>query len=107
METNDHLYALQSLHHDHRSPSPMSTAFPFALTPEVKALVAGAFDGGNILLVAAVAKDRKPLLSFPGTPPGFSDNQLSFLARNAEAAPLEALMGNPNLPLQVRSKSVP
>jgi hypothetical protein len=85
----------------------MSTASPFALTPEVKALVAGAFDGGNILLVAAVDKDRKPLLSFRGSTAVFSDSQLSFWARNAEGGTLEAIKGNPNVALMYRSKSVP
>jgi hypothetical protein len=69
----------------------MSTASPFALTSEIKALVAGAFDSSNVLLLAAVGKDQKPVLSFRGSTAVFSDTQLSLWARNAEGGTIEAI----------------
>jgi uncharacterized pyridoxamine 5'-phosphate oxidase family protein len=85
----------------------MSTASPFALTPDVTALVAGAFDSGNVLLVAAVDKDHKPVLSFRGSVAVFSDTQLSFWARKPEGGTVEAIKGNPDVALMYRSKTVP
>jgi hypothetical protein len=85
----------------------MSTASPFALTSEIKALVAGAFDSGNVLLLAAVGKDQKPVLSFRGSTAVFSDTQLSFWARNAEGGTIEAISDNPHVALMYRSPSVP
>jgi hypothetical protein len=85
----------------------MSTASPFALTSEIKALVAGAFDSGNVLLLAAVGKDQKPVLSFRGSTAVFSDTQLSLWARNAEGGTIEAISNNPHVALMYRSQSVP
>jgi hypothetical protein len=85
----------------------MSTASPFALTSEIKALVAGAFDSGNVLLLAAVGKDQKPVLSFRGSTAVFSDTQLSLWARNAEGGTIEAISDNPHVALMYRSPSVP
>jgi hypothetical protein len=59
------------------------------------------------LLLAAVDKDRKPVLSFRGSTKVFSDSQLSFWARNAEGGTLEAIKGNPHVALMYRSPSVP
>jgi len=85
----------------------MTNASPFALTPEISALVAGAFDTGNVLLLAAVDRARKPVLSFRGSTAVFSDTQLSFWARNAEGGTIEAIKENPSVALMYRSKSVP
>jgi uncharacterized pyridoxamine 5'-phosphate oxidase family protein len=85
----------------------MPTASPFALTPEVTAIVAGAFDTGNVLLLAAVDKDQKPVLSFRGSTAVFSDSQLSFWARNAEGGTIEAIKDNPHVAFMYRSQSVP
>ncbi len=85
----------------------MANASPFALTPEISALVTGAFDAGNVLLLAAVDRDSKPVLSFRGSTAVFSDTQLSFWARNAEGGTIEAIKENPNVALMYRSKSVP
>jgi hypothetical protein len=85
----------------------MSTASPFALTSEIKALVAGAFDSGNVLLLAAVDEDQKPVLSFRGSTAVFSDTQLSLWARNAEGGTIEAISNNPHVALMYRSQSVP
>jgi hypothetical protein len=85
----------------------MSTTSPFALTPEITALVAGAFDSGNVLLLAAVDKDRKPVLSFRGSTSVFSDTQLSFWVRNTAGGTIEAIKDNPHVALMYRSQSVP
>jgi Pyridoxamine 5'-phosphate oxidase len=78
-----------------------------ALTPEISALVTGALDAGNVLLLAAVDRDRKPLLSFRGSTAVFSDTQLSFWARNATGGTLEAIKQNPHVAFMYRSQSVP
>lgn len=85
----------------------MASGPQFALTPEISALVAGAFDAGNVLLLAAVDRDRKPLLSFRGSTVVFSDTQLSFWARNAEGGTMQAIRENPHVALMYRSQSVP
>jgi Pyridoxamine 5'-phosphate oxidase len=78
-----------------------------ALTPEIAALVAGALDTGNVLLFAAVDRDRKPVLSFRGSTAVFSEAQLSFWARNATGGTLEAIAQNPQVAFMYRSQSVP
>jgi hypothetical protein len=85
----------------------MTNTSTFALTPEISALVAGAFETGNVLLLAAVDQDRKPLLSFRGSTAVFSDSQLSFWARNAGGGTLAAIKQNPHVALMYRSPSVP
>jgi hypothetical protein len=85
----------------------MTNTASFALTPEIKALIAGAFDSGHVLLLAAVDRDRKPVLSFRGSTSVFSDTQLSFWARNAEGGTIDAIKGNPNVAMMYRSPSVP
>jgi hypothetical protein len=85
----------------------MTNASRFALTPEVSALVSGAFATGNALLLAAVDRDRKPLLSFRGSTAVFSDTQLSFWARNADGGTIEAIKENPHVALMYRSPTVP
>ena len=80
-----------------------SSAFP----PEISALIAGALDTGNVLLLAAVDRDRKPVLSFRGSTAVFSDTQLSFWARNATGGTLEAIKQNPHVAFMYRSQSVP
>jgi hypothetical protein len=85
----------------------MSNASSFALTPEIAALVNRALDTGNVLLLAAVDQDHKPLLSFRGSTAVFSDTQLSFWARNGSGSTLAALQKNPHVALMYRSASVP
>jgi hypothetical protein len=79
----------------------------FAVTPEIAALVTGALDTGNVLLLAAVDRDRKPVLSFRGSTAVFNDSQLSFWARNATGGTLEAIEQNPHVAFMYRSQSVP
>jgi hypothetical protein len=85
----------------------MANTSPLVLTPEISALVTGALDTGNVLLLAAVDQDRKPLLSFRGSTAVFSNTQLSFWARNAAGGTLEAIKENPNVAFMYRSVSVP
>jgi hypothetical protein len=85
----------------------MPDAAPLALSPEISALVAGALDSGNVLLLAAVDADHKPVLSFRGSAAVFSDTQLSVWARNAEGGTLDAIRQNPQVALMYRSPSVP
>jgi Pyridoxamine 5'-phosphate oxidase len=85
----------------------MTQPSSFALTPEISALVTGAFDSGNVLLLVAVDRDRRPVLSFRGSTAVFGDTQLSFWARNAAGGTVEAIKQNPNVALMYRSQSVP
>jgi hypothetical protein len=80
---------------------------PLALTPEITALVNGALDAGQPLLLAVVDADHKPVLSFRGSTVVFSDTQLSFWARNAEGETLAAIRHNPHVALAYRSPTVP
>lgn len=85
----------------------MTDSLPFSHTPEISALVSGAFESGNVLLLAAVSPDGKPLLSFRGSTSVFGDAQLSFWARNALGETLDAIRRNPHVALMYRSQSVP
>jgi hypothetical protein len=85
----------------------MANISPLKITSEISALVSGALDSGNVLLLAAVDRDRKPLLSFRGSTAVFSDTQLSFWARNAAGGTLDAIKQNPHVALMYRSQSVP
>jgi hypothetical protein len=85
----------------------MANSSSFALTPEIWALVSSALDTGNVLLLAAVDQDRKPVLSFRGSTAVFSDTQLSFWARNGSGGTLTAIEANPHVALMYRSSSVP
>jgi hypothetical protein len=85
----------------------MATPSPLTLTPDITALIMGALDTGNVLVLAAVDHDRKPLLSFRGSTVVFSDTQLSFWARKAGGATIEAIKQNPQVALMYRSQAVP
>jgi hypothetical protein len=85
----------------------MTNTSSLALTPEISALVNGALDTGNVLLLAAVDQDHKPLLSFRGSTAVFSESQLSFWARNGSGSTLAAIQKNPHVALMYRSASVP
>jgi hypothetical protein len=85
----------------------MTSTSPLALTSEIAALVNGALDTGNVLLLAAVDQDHKPVLSFRGSTAVFSDTQLGFWARNGSGNTLAAIRKNPHVALMYRSASVP
>jgi hypothetical protein len=83
------------------------TDTPFALTDEIKALIDGALDSGNVLLLAAVSPDQRPVLSFRGSTAVYSDTQLSIWVRNAEGGTISAIEHNPNVALVYRSPTTP
>jgi len=85
----------------------MTSTSPLRITSEIAELVAGAMDSGDILLLAAVDRDHKPLLSYRGSTAVFSDTQLSFWARKAEGGTIAAIRQNPRVALMYRSQTVP
>jgi len=85
----------------------MTTSRAFALTPEITALITNALDTGNVLLLAAVDKDNRPVLSFRGSAAVFSETQISLWARNAEGGTIAAIEQNPNVALVYRSPTTP
>jgi hypothetical protein len=85
----------------------MTDSSSFALTPEIKELVSGAFAAGNFILLAAVDEHHKPILSFRGSTSVFSDTQLSIWVRNAAGGTLNAIAQNPEVALMYRSATVP
>jgi len=85
----------------------MAKASPLALTEEIRALVTGALDSGNVMLLAAVDETGKPLLSFRGSTVPFSDTQLSFWARNPQGGTIDAIRKNPRVAMMYRSQAVP
>lgn len=85
----------------------MSSAPSLKINDEIAALIAGAYDSGNVLLVAAVDADARPLVSFRGSVAVFSDDQLSFWARNGEGGTVQAIRDNANVALMYRAPTVP
>jgi uncharacterized pyridoxamine 5'-phosphate oxidase family protein len=85
----------------------MTNTTPLKLIPEISALIASALDSDNVLLLAAVDRNLKPILSFRGSTAVFSETQLSFWARNAAGGTLDAISQNPNVAFMYRSQSVP
>lgn len=85
----------------------MSDTTSFSLTPELSSFIAGAFDSGNVILLAVVSETGKPVLSFRGSVSVFSDAQLSFWVRNSGGETLDAIKANMNVALVYRSPSVP
>jgi hypothetical protein len=70
----------------------MTTASAFALTLEISALVNGASDTGNVLLLAAVDGDCSPYCRSGVAPLSSARLQLSFSARNAAGRTLATLI---------------
>ncbi len=85
----------------------MASTSPLALTEEITRLVTGAFDTGNVMLLAAVDSGGKPILSFRGSTAVYSETQLGFWARNAEGGTIEAIRRNPAVAMMYRSAAVP
>jgi hypothetical protein len=85
----------------------MASTSPLVITPEIAELITGAMDSGNILLLAAVDAEHKPVLSYRGSVAVFGDTQLSFWARNAAGGTIEAIRQNPQVALMYRSQTVP
>jgi predicted pyridoxine 5'-phosphate oxidase superfamily flavin-nucleotide-binding protein len=80
---------------------------PLKLTTEIKSLIAGAFDSGNVLVLGTVSQDQKPLLSFRGSTAVFDDEHLSFWIRNNQGGTIEAIRNNPQVAMMYRSSTVP
>lgn len=80
---------------------------PLVLTEEIKTLISNGIDSGNVLLLAAVDAEGRPLLSFRGSAVPFSDTQLSFWARNGNGGTIEAIRQHPHVAMMYRSASVP
>jgi len=85
----------------------MSDTPAIKINEELAALVAGALDGGNAIIVTAVSADRKPVVSIRGSVAVFGDDQLSFWARNTEGGTIEAIRANPAVSLLYRGPGVP
>lgn len=85
----------------------MTTPSPLHLTDEIAALVKGALDSGNIMILAAVDPSQRPLLSFRGSTSVLSPTQLCFWARHAHGNTLDAIAGNPQVAMMYRSQTVP
>src|ERR1700691_5711953 len=80
---------------------------PVILTPEIKELVNNGLASGNPLLLAVVAPDSKPLLSFRGSTQVYSDGQLGLWIRKASGGTIGAIKGNPQVAMMYRSATTP
>lgn len=76
------------------------------LTPEIQALVNGALDTGNPMLLAAVSADG-PVLSYRGSIQVFDNGRLGLWVRNQKGNTLDAIRQNPGVALMYRSPTVP
>jgi Pyridoxamine 5'-phosphate oxidase len=80
---------------------------PVVLTTEIKELVNNGLASGNPLLLAAVASDSKPVLSFRGSTQVYSDGQLGLWIRNTSGGTIEAIKGNPHVAMMYSSATTP
>jgi hypothetical protein len=83
------------------------TASALILTQEIKELVNGSLESGNPILLAAVDRESRPILSFRGSTTVHADDQLGLWVRNAQGGTLEAIRHNPHVALMYRSATVP
>ncbi|HEX4198385.1 MAG TPA: pyridoxamine 5'-phosphate oxidase family protein [Caulobacteraceae bacterium] len=72
------------------------------LTDEIRALVNGALESGNPMLLAVITADGKPRMSFRGSIQALGSSQLGFWGRRAEGETMEGLKVNPNVALMYR-----
>jgi hypothetical protein len=73
----------------------------------IKELVNNGLASGNPLLLAAVAPDSKPVLSFRGSKQAYSDGELGLWNRNMSGDTIEAIKGNPHVAMMYRSATTP
>ena len=85
----------------------MMTASALVLTQEIKDLVNGSLETGNPILLAAVDRDSRPVLSFRGSTAVHADDQLGLWVRNVQGGTVEAIRHNPHVALMYRSATVP
>ncbi len=64
---------------------------------EIKELVNNGLASGHPLLLAAVASDSKPVLSFRWFTQVYSDGELGLWIRNTSGGTIEAIKGNPHV----------
>jgi hypothetical protein len=83
-------------------PAPRPATTPLALTDEVNAAVAGAFDNGTTMMLAYVDAGGEPHLSLRGTTQPFSPTQLAIWVRDRGGGFLAALPGHPHVALFYR-----
>jgi hypothetical protein len=74
------------------------------LPDEVRALVNGALEAGNPILLAAITTDGKPRMSFRGSVQALSPDQLGFWVRRVEGETMEGIKANPNVALMYRAR---
>ena len=67
------------------------------LTDQVKDLVDKALDRGKPLVIAYVAEDGKPSISFRGSTQVYISTQLAIWVRNAKSGLATAIGNNPNV----------
>ena len=77
------------------------------LTPEIKDLVNNGIASGNVLVLAVVTPENKPVLSFRGSTQVYSDDQLGLWVRNTSGGTIEAIRKNPNVAMMYRSATTP
>jgi hypothetical protein len=80
---------------------------PVVLTPEIKELVNNGLACGNALLLAVVAPDSKPVLSFRGSTQVYSDGELGLWIRNTSGGTIETIKRNPHVAMMYRSATTP
>ncbi len=83
-------------------PAPPLPPSPMVLSPELKQVIADAWNT-NPILVAAVDPNGQPRLSLRGTVQATADDKLAFWARNADGGTIGGLEKNPLLTLFYRN----
>lgn len=83
------------------------TSSALTLTQEIKDLVNGSLESGNPILLAAVDRESRPVLSFRGSTIVHADDQLGLWVRNVQGGTIEAIGHNPHVALMYRSATVP
>jgi hypothetical protein len=84
-----------------------SEAAPVVLTAELRDILERAFDEKATVVVAAVGPQGEPLVSFRSSLKPYGESRLSFWARKAHGATMDALDANPRVAVLLRSPSVP
>jgi hypothetical protein len=83
------------------------TSSALILTQQIKDLVNGSLESGNPILLAAVDRDSRPVLSFRGSTAVHADDRLGLWVRNQQGGTIEAIRQNPHVALMYRSATVP
>jgi len=78
-----------------------------ALSAEMISFIHGQIDSGNFMLLAAVDKNQRPILSFRGSTSVYSPAQLCFWVRNRDGATINAIKHNPQVAFMYRSEAIP